>query len=238
MKTSKIKFLLLSAALALAACGGNKAVHGPEHKSQALAKIYYVNPEPFRSLRFAPPPAPGSLEQQADLSGVLAWQNKRTEGDCAKAKRTADEDYDAFWGGKSPFPEPPPTELKEFFVRLAGDLEASLEKMKKRYQRPRPFMAYAEAQPCIKKPKSFSYPSGHTLFARVYAAVLADLVPERKAEFSAKADEISLDRVIGGVHYPADVAAGKAFGDIYFAELQKSEAYRKDIEKLRALLAK
>lgn len=238
MKPPKIKFLLLSAVLVLAACGGHKQVRGPEHKNQAEPKVYYVNPEPFRSLPFAPPPAPGSLEQQADIAGVLAWQNKRTEADCAKAKRTADEDYDTFWGGKSPFPEPLPAAVKEFFERAAGDLEASLNKMKKRYQRPRPFMAYAEAQPCIKKPKSFSYPSGHTTFSRVYARILGDVVPDRLGEFLAKADEIAQDRVIGGVHYPADVAAGKAFGDIYFGELRKSEAYRKDIERLHALLAK
>jgi acid phosphatase (class A) len=238
MKLNKIRFILLATALALAACGGHKPVRGPEHKSQAEPKVYYVSPEPFRSLPFAPPPAPGSMAQQADIAGVLAWQNKRTEADCARAKRTADEDYDAFWGGKSLFPEPLPAEVKEFFGRAAGDLEASLTKMKKRYQRPRPFMAYSEAQPCIKKPKSFSYPSGHTTFSRVYARVLGDLAPDRLAEFLAKADEIAQDRVIGGVHYPADVAAGKAFADLYFAELQKSEAYRKDIEKLRALLAK
>ncbi|MDD2804065.1 MAG: phosphatase PAP2 family protein [Elusimicrobiales bacterium] len=238
MKFKKTQLLLAAAALALGACGPKPAVRGPEHQSQAAPKVYYVNPEPYKSLRFAPPPAPGSLEQQADIAGVLAWQNKRTEEDCARARRTADEDYDAFWGGRSPFPEPPPAELKEFFVRLAGDLEASLGKMKKRYLRPRPFMAYSEAQPCIKKPKSFSYPSGHTVFSRVYALVLADIVPDRKAEFFAKADEIAQDRVIGGVHYPADIAAGKAFGDLYFGELQKSEAYRRDIERLRALLAK
>lgn len=238
MKPDQIRFILLSAVLALAACGGNKQVHGPEHKSQAAEKVHYVDPAPFKTLRFAPPPAPGSMEQQADISGVLAWQNKRTEADCEKARRTANEDYDAFWGAKNPFPEPPPAELKEFFERLAGDLEASLNKMKKRYQRPRPFMAYSEAQPCIKKPKSFSYPSGHTTFSRVYARVLADIMPDRQDEFLAKADEIAQDRVIGGVHYPADIAAGKAFGDLYHAELKKSAAYQKDVEKLRSLLAK
>lgn len=239
LKNRKLNFLILSAALAFSACGGVKPVaRGPEHKSQAAEHVYYVNPEPFKTARFAPPPAPGSLEQQADIAGLLAWQNKRTQADCAKAARTADEDYDAFWGANSPFPEPQPAALKEFFGRLASDLEASLNRMKTRYQRPRPFMAYAEAQPCIKKPKSFSYPSGHTVFSRVYAGVLTDIIPQRQAEFYAKADEIAQDRVIGGVHYPADIAAGKVFADMYLLELRKSEDYRNDIQKLRELLKK
>jgi acid phosphatase (class A) len=68
--------------------------------------------------------------------------------------------------------------------------------------------------------------------------VLTDIVPERKAEFFGKADEMAWDRVIGGVHFPTDIAAGKVFGDLYHAELLKSEAYRKDIEKMKALLVK
>ena len=238
MLKKRLDLLVLSAALALAACGGVPVARGPEHKNQAAERVYYVNPEPFRTAVFPPPPAPGSMEQQADIAAVLAWQNKRTEADCAKAARTSEENYDAFWGANSPFPEPPPAALKEFFGRLASDLEASLNRMKKRYQRPRPFMAYAEAQPCVKKPKSFSYPSGHTIFSRVYAGVLTDIVPERQGEFYAKADEIAQDRIVGGVHYPADIAAGKVFADMYLVELRKSQDYRNDIQKLRELLKK
>lgn len=235
MKNLKALFLL--AAAALAACAHAPA-RGPEHKNQAAPAVHYVEPGQFRAVLFPPPPPPGSPEQAADLAGVLAWQNKRTEADCLRAAKTADEDYPFFWGGSSPFPEPEPREVKEFFVRLAEDLEGSLETMKKRYQRSRPFMAHQEAQPCIKRPKSFSYPSGHTVFARVYSRVLADLTPERLEEFAGVADAISRDRVVGGVHYPADIAAGKAFGDLYYAELAKSPAYRAEIEKLRALLKK
>jgi len=226
---------LVFAALALGACAPKPLVTGPAPVRPAY---YYVEAGPFETLTFPPPPAPGSMEQQADIAAVLAWQNKRTDEDCARSARTSLEDYDAFWGARSPFPEPLPAEVKEFFARLSSDLETALNNMKNRYQRPRPYMAYSEAQPCIQKYKGFSYPSGHSVYSRVYADVLTDIVPERKAEFFAKADAIALDRVIGGVHYPADIAAGKVFGDLYHAELLKSEAYRKDIEKLKALLVK
>ncbi|MDD5209002.1 MAG: phosphatase PAP2 family protein [Elusimicrobiales bacterium] len=235
MNVWKKQSLLIFAALALGACAHNQ----PELTGQQPAQqAYYVNAEPFKSAQFSPPPVPGSMQQEADIAAVLSWQNKRTEADCAKSRRTSEETYDSFWAGKSPFPEPLPAEVKNFFERLASDLGKADRNMKERYRRPRPFMAYPEAKPCIKKPESFSYPSGHALYSRLFASVLADIVPDRRSEFFAKADEIARDRVIGGVHYPADITAGKAFADIYHDELLKSEAYRKDIEKMKALLLK
>lgn len=234
--TFKNRYLLIAAALALAACAHQRPAAAPQ---AAEASVHYVAPQPFRTAPFPPPPAADSMEQQADLAGLLAWQNKRTAADCARAERTADETYDAYWGANSPFPEPVPAEFKEFFDRLSADFEAALDEVKARFSRPRPYKAYPEeAKPCIKKGKSFSYPSGHSSAARVTAAVLSDLVPERRAEFYAKADGIAQDRVVGGVHYPGDVAAGKAFGDLFHAELLKSEAYQKDLARLRALLRK
>lgn len=55
---------------------------------------------------------------------------------------------------------------------------------------------------CVKKSWGYSYPSGHSSFSRVFANVLSDIVPERRAEFFARADEVAQDRVIGGVHFP------------------------------------
>ncbi len=227
--------VFILAALALGACAHKPlAVTGKAGVKQA----YYVNAGAFKTMQFSPPPVPGSMQQQADIATVLSWQNKRTEADCARSSRTAVETYDAFWGARSPFPEPLPSEVKEFFERLASDLEEAVNNIKNRYQRPRPYLTYPEAQPCLNKIHGFSYPSGHAVFSGVFARVLTDIIPERESEFSAKADEIARDRVIGGVHYPADIAAGKVFADQYHAKLLKSEAYRKDIGKIKILLAK
>lgn len=202
-------------------------------------KPHYVAAEQFKTAQFAPPPAPDSDAQKADLAVTLDWQQKRTEADCAKARLTADANYDSFWGEKSPFPRPLPGEVKEFFDRLTLDLDSAVTVMKDRYGRLRPFNAYpGQAMPCVKKSGGYSYPSGHATFSRVFADVLTDIVPERKAEFFAKADEIALDRVIGGVHFPTDIAAGKVFGDQFHAELLKSPGYLKDIERMKSLLAK
>jgi acid phosphatase (class A) len=241
MNSRKKQLLLVFLALAL--CGG--ACSSPSSKI-ALKRahlisqqVYYVPAEQFKALDFAPPPAPASEAQKADIAVTMEWQKKRTQADCDKAAITAKSTYDSFWGAKSLFPEPLPKEVKEFFDRLALDLDEAVTNMKERWERPRPFVAYpGQAEPCIKKSSGFSYPSGHSTFSRVFANVLTDIAPERKAEFFAKADEIAQDRVIGGVHYLTDIEAGKRFGDLYHAKLLESEAYRKDIEKMKSLLVK
>jgi len=241
MTFGKKQLLLIFAALALcgSACSSPASKIALKRAHLISQRTYYVQAEQFKTMAFNPPPAPGSREQEADIAAIMAWQNKRTEADCEKARHTADSTYDSFWGAKSPFPQPLPGEVKEFFDRLALDLDPAVDAMKGRWERLRPFKAYpGQAEPCIKKSRGFSYPSGHSSFSRVFANVLSDIVPERRDEFFAKADEIAQDRVIGGVHFPTDIAAGKVFGDLYHAELLKSEAYRKDIEKMKALLVK
>jgi acid phosphatase (class A) len=241
MKFWNKQLVLLSVALALgfSACSSPTAKIALKRAHLISQRTYYVPAEQFKTAPFTPPPAFESEAQKADLAITLDWQKKRTEADCAKAKVTAEATYDSFWGGKSPFPQPLPAEVKDFFDRLTLDLDSAVTEMKDRYARPRPFKAYpGVAEPCIKRSGGYSYPSGHATFSRVFADVLADIVPERQAGFFAKADEIAQDRVIGGVHFASDIAAGKAFADQYHAELLKSPAYLKDIEKMKALLVK
>ena len=231
---------LAAAALALggyAGCSPRVTKYALKKVYLVSSQVYYVPAGQFKTVDFAPPPAPESEAQKQDLANTLAWQDKRTGADCAKARLTAEADYDFFWADKSPFPSPLPDEVKGFFSRLDSDLGDAVDNMKKRYQRLRPYKAYpGRAIPCIKKSMGYSYPSGHSSYSRVFADVLADIVPARKDEFLKKADEIAVDRVIGGVHFQTDIAAGKVFGDLYHSELRKSEAYLKDIEKMKALL--
>ena len=238
----KNKLLLLAAfamTFGVGACSSPTAQIAFKRAHLTSQQAHYVAAEQFKTVEFAPPPAPDSVAQKTDLTMSLYWQNRRTEADCAKAKLTAAASYDSFWGNKSPFPQPLPGEVKEFFDRLTLDLDSAVSVMKDRYQRPRPFNAYpGQVKPCIKKSGGYSYPSGHATFSRVFADVLTDLVPERKAGFLAKADEIAQDRVLGGVHFATDIAAGKVFADQYHSELLKSPEYLKDIEKMKTLLVK
>lgn len=236
------QFSLVFAALALCAgaCSSPRSRIALRKVHLVAHQVYYVPADQFKTIKFSPPPAPDARGQEADLAAILSWQNKRTGADCEKARLTAKADVDFFWGRNNPFPgDDQPAAFREFIGRLSLDLEEAVTNMKKRWKRLRPFRAYpGQAEPCIKRSGGFSYPSGHASFSRVFANVLSDIIPERREEFLARADEIAMDRVIGGVHFPTDIAAGRTFGDLYHQELLKSETYRGDIGKMRELLKK
>jgi acid phosphatase (class A) len=240
MNFIKKQAALFSAALLLGACGAPVVKDSFKKARSASAQAYYVPADRLEAARFPPPPAADSDAQKEDMALILDWRGKRTQADCDRANRTFYVTFDFLWGENSPFPRPTPAGAQDFFGRIDSDIGAAVRSMKERYRRPRPDIA----RPCpgpnsrMKKAGNYSYPSTHAAISRVFAAVLADIAPERKAEFIARADALARDRVIIGVHYPTDIDAGKLFGEIFHTELLKSEAYRGDLEKARTLLVK
>ncbi len=101
---------------------------------------------------------------------------------------------------------------KELFERITQDESLFMNPAKDAFGRPRPFVTEKRLAPVVAMPPSASYPSGHTTWAIACAIVLADMVPERRTQIFARADEYSHNREVGGVHYPSDVAAGHLAG--------------------------
>jgi len=181
-------------------------------------------------------PADGSYEDKEDFRVILDWQNRRTAAQCAAAKAEMSHNYEVFFGRLSPFGSPTPAEVKEFFKNVGEDSVAAHKYLKDVYQRERPFLRDARVKPCLPRVAGLSYPSGHSAMARLFALILSDLVPARRAEFMAKADESALFRVIGGVHHPSDTEAGKALADALYKELKKEPAFVSDLRALQPLL--
>ena len=61
-------------------------------------------------------------------------------------------------------------------------------------------------------PNHPSYPSGHSCVSASAARVIATYFPEHAATLNDQVLEAGRSRVIGGIHYPVDVAAGQALG--------------------------
>ena len=61
-------------------------------------------------------------------------------------------------------------------------------------------------------PDRGSFPSGHTLHAVMATLVMARLTPMLAVPFALIAILIAISRVVLGVHYPSDVAAGATLG--------------------------
>lgn len=206
---------------------------GPSVYEQA----HYLDTPSLEAVRsFPPPPAAGSPEFQNDFAVLHAWQARRTEDQCAAAQAEAIPSYENMVGAASPFPVPLKGEPKAFFAAVAGDAGAAVYILKSRFNRPRPPLTDPTLRPCINLPKGKAYPSGHATVARLYALVLAELVPARRAEFLAIGERSGLYRVIGGVHHPSDIEAGRRLADSLFIELMRNAAFRAELSRLRGQL--
>ena len=199
---------------------------------------YYITADQQKFPDFPAPPAAGSKADLKDLAAVKAWQLKRTPAQCAKAAAGAHAAYEEFFGDISPFPAPLPEAAAVIFKRVKSESDGSAADVKDLFKRPRPFLRDASLEPCLGRIGGLSYPSGHATISRLFALMLADLVPSRKKEFFARADEAALDRVIGGVHHPSDIEAGKKLADKLYKLYRRSPAFKADMAALRALLVK
>lgn len=226
------KNLILPALLALSLSGCGSAQYyiytlfGPDHHYAAAAG-------PVAAV--LPPPAPGSADDKKDFEVLLDWQVRRTADDCAGAKAQSKADYDKFFGEVSPFPKPLPPEASTILFRVYYDGGKAVSAAKKRFSRPRPFRRDKAIEPCLGRVGGLSYPSGHATVSRLFALLLADVQPSRREVFLASSDRAALNRVIGGVHHPSDIEAGKLLGGAIYAELLKNPSFRADLEKLRVL---
>lgn len=57
-----------------------------------------------------------------------------------------------------------------------------------------------------------SYPSGHSTFSGAAAEVLSYFFPAQREQFTAMADEASMSRIYGGIHYRFDADQGMILG--------------------------
>lgn len=224
-------YLNVAAAILLPACGLAADLVIPR-------TTYYLTAGQYEFHDFPAPPAAGSKADLADLSTVKDWQRKRTPEQCARANAESRAAYEEFFGDISPLPKPLPQAAAAVFKRVKAETDGVAARLKDEFKRPRPFLRDAALDPCLGKIGGLSYPSGHAAISRLFALILADLVPSGKKEFLARADEAALDRVIGGVHHPSDIEAGKKLADRLYRAYKKSPAFRADMETLRGLLVK
>jgi acid phosphatase (class A) len=182
-----------------------------------------------------PPPAPRSPAGQMDLQAVLDAQRTRTPAEIASARADACFSIFAFADVMGPGFEPNKLPFTVgFFQRVFDDGMRSVEAPKDHFDRPRPFVADKAVTPVVSKPNSASYPSGHATFAYMTAILLADMVPEKSAAIFGRATDFAHNRVVAGVHYPSDLAAGRVSAAVIDNVLLHDPAFETDLAKSRA----
>jgi acid phosphatase (class A) len=69
--------------------------------------------------------------------------------------------------------------------------------------------------------------------ALVWAELLAEVFPANRKELLERAYRAGWGRVVGGVHYPTDLTAGRLLGEIYLAECRKNPVFRETFTACR-----
>lgn len=100
-------------------------------------------------------------------------------------------------------------------IRMAsvGVLGLGLYKyLKSRFVRERPYVALIGIVAGTPALDRYSFPSGHTLHATSFSILAIDAFPELGWLCAPFAVLVAISRVVLGLHYPTDVAAGAAIG--------------------------
>jgi acid phosphatase (class A) len=183
------------------------------------------------------PPAPtaDSLTTAADLVTVLEVQKRRTPEQIAMATYFVHDSvfqYEVVLG--SWFKAENLPMAAAFFAQIQADRFAISSKGKEVWQRPRPPLLDSHVHACIELPKSGAYPSGHTTMAFVWAGLLGELFPDKREALRERAELVAWSRVIGGVHYPTDITAGRILGDELARKFLEVPAVREAMAEVKA----
>ena len=226
----KFALLFVLAAWTVAGC---EAVQHPIATQRAGAAPTYFDTSELDLTRLLPPaPTNTSAETRDDLDQMLKVQQTRSAAESERARADVAVNIyrlgDALGNPAGFNAESLPLTDALFRKVLASELVV-VGAAKKYYGRPRPFLLETKLEPLIDKPHDGSYPSGHSSWVRAVALVLGGMVPERRAQIIARADEYAHNRVVVGVHYPSDVEAGKLAGTAIAAALYASPDFRRDL---------
>ncbi len=131
--------------------------------------------------------------------------------------------------------------LKALFAKLLLDAYAAAELAKAREFRPRPVGVDSQRASCQRASAaghaSPSYPSGSAAVGAAYGAAMARIAPDQAVAANEIGHQIAVSRVVCGMHYPADAAAGEAVGRAVFAEIAATPAFLADLTAAREELA-
>jgi acid phosphatase (class A) len=201
------------------------------------AELPYLTTRQLDIIPFMPAPVVnGSAEDKEQQTQVLAVQRAASAERIALANKDAEETVFAMFSSVmgSNFTAANLPQSTKIFERIGETEDAVVDPVKKYFGRIRPFVNNPEIKALVKPSTSGSYPSGHTSRSTMMAIILSKMIPEKRAEIFERANDYAQSRIIGGMHYPNDLEAGRRAGSAMAATLLASPTFMVDFEVSRA----
>ena len=210
--------IFIASLILIAGCSRNNSV-----------KPAYVPPGPSDlGAVLPPPPTRDSQEQAAEYDLILHLQETRSPADVKRVKAEIKYDVFAFadvLGRHFNATECPKT--AELFTKISGEIKPATTASKEQWQRPRPTVD--PRVHALDSDKSFSYPSGHSTRATVFAELLVHAIPSHREALMERGRQIGWDRVIAGIHFPSDVYGGRVLGHAIAQSMLRDPALRAEL---------
>jgi acid phosphatase (class A) len=181
------------------------------------------------------PPSPGSAESKAELEQLYWIQCHRTPEQVAAAQSDARvklSTYRRVVGAWFTAENLPRTE--RLIKQVEKDGKFFCEQAKTRFGRKRPEFEDDRIRVAVERETSPAYPSFHATRGILYALVLAEVLPQKRAVLLERGREVGFSREVGGVHHPSDVVAGRVLGMAVAKALLANPRFRADLDQVKA----
>jgi acid phosphatase (class A) len=208
--------------------------------AQNTRKAVFVSPEQLDITRILPAPAASDSWQAAmELADLHRIQETRTPEQIAHARADdAEESMFAFqnvFGPRFNRENLPATALLSDHIKSNESI--IVNPAKKFFARPRPYHFDSTLQPVCKTTENhadFGYPSGHGTTGYMEAMVLIQMIPEKRGEIWARADDYAYSREVCGAHYASDEAASKATAFAMMAIIMNNPQFKDELAAAKA----
>lgn len=208
--------VVLMALLAPVAAGGDQ-------------RYYYLDPNQLDlTVLLPPPPDAASAQERSDEQQVAAAVAARSPTQLFQAQEESKRSVFFFAASVGPGFEKARLPLTaRFFSRVQSDVSTLIDGAKAYWDRPRPNG--------VRKARG-SYPSGHAAFAASSAILLALLLPPKRDAIFVQARVFAENRILLGLHYPSDVAAGWTAGTLAVYVMMRNPGFQRDFAAVKAEL--
>jgi acid phosphatase (class A) len=226
----RIRFVVVVATLAATSLVSVAQVRTPSFVSADQTNAFTVLPKP---------PAADSWVTKEELAELHRLQTTRTKEQVERAMAD-DVEESIFIFAKQIGPGFNAAALPitaAFSKRVKNDEGINAAPAKKGFARIRPYNLDKTLTPvCKTKTIDDAYPSGHTTTGYLMALTLIDMVPEKRDEILARADDYANNRLVCGVHYRSDLPASRLLAYRIHAVMGTNPQYQTELAAARAEL--
>jgi acid phosphatase (class A) len=186
-----------------------------------------------------PPPQTGSPDAKAEVAELHAIAQRTTAEMLAAAKRDAADEQPNLFNNVLGFDVMSLPATSRLLDDVVKEESADAGVAKRLFHRDRPWIVDSSISTCEAHglgPANTSYPSGHATLAFSIGVVLAALMPDKAQAILARAQDYAENRLVCGMHFRSDIAAGQDLGTIVAICLMQNPRFASEMEAARAEL--